>query len=308
MVRQCWLNLGLIGLVIGATAMGCNDDDTNKISAAGGKSVALSFSGLSPLQGGSHYEGWAVVAGEPVSTGKFNVGADGSLVDMNGNAVPLGEFKLSRSIAGAAAIVISVESTGDDDAYPSLTHILGGNVVSNTAQLKIDHPAALRDNFADASGKFVLATPSNEVTTDEKSGIWWMEPTSEGATKGLNLPRLPEGWVYEGWVVVNGVPVSTGTFTHADFSDNSEPHGGIMPSPTFPGEDFLANAPKGFTFPVDLSGAQARITVEATPDDAPAPSTLKVSTASIPTDAATMVVYTMENTAVSFPTGTAILK
>lgn len=74
-------------------------------------------------------------------------------------------------------------------------------------------------------------------------------PAASGPTAGLTLATLPAGWKYEGWAVINGTPVSTGTFTSASAADDSAPFSGATAGPPFPGEDFLQNAPSGLTFP-----------------------------------------------------------
>ena len=50
--------------------------------------LILNISGIDPLANGYHYEGWAIVDGAPVSTGKFNVNENGEFVDLAGNVIP----------------------------------------------------------------------------------------------------------------------------------------------------------------------------------------------------------------------------
>src|SRR5688572_179666 len=64
--------LGFV-LAVSALTMGCDGDGTTSPSA--GPPLNLTFTGLTPLQGGFHYEGWAIIGGQPFSTGKFNVAA-----------------------------------------------------------------------------------------------------------------------------------------------------------------------------------------------------------------------------------------
>ena len=104
---------------------------------------------------------------------------------------------------------------------------------------------------------------------DYFNGIWFLDPAG-GPGASLTLPILPAGWAYEGWVVVGGAPVSTGTFTSvtgAD-SDMGGPAAGANPAPPFPGQDFVSPA-------TDLRGGVAVISVEPVPDNSPAPFTLK---------------------------------
>ena len=67
------------------------------------------------------------------------------------------------------------------------------------------------------------------------------------------------------------------------------------------------NAPAGLTFPTDLAGATAVISIEPSPDDAAAPFTLKPLVGAIPVDATDHVTYSMGNQAAGFSTGTATI-
>jgi hypothetical protein len=233
--------------------------------------LTLTTSSFPTLSGGAHYEGWAIVDGEPISTGKFNVEGD-RLTDAGG--VPIDGFFLSNDVGAASTIVITIEPAGDTDAVPADTHFVAGDIVAGEAELTIAHPAALGTDFADASGSFVLATPTDgDRTNDELSGIWFLE--FPGPEASLNLPELPEGWTYEGWAVIDGVPVTSGTFRSTVGSDDSAPYSGTVRTPNFPGEDYLFNAPEGLTFPTDLSGAPVVVSVEPVPDDDPSPFVLK---------------------------------
>ena len=41
---------------------------------------------------------------------------------------------------------------------------------------------------------------------------------------GLVLPVLPDSWLYEGWVVIDGTPVSSGRFSAVDTPDFDAPY------------------------------------------------------------------------------------
>ncbi len=163
--------------------------------------------------------------------------------------------------------------------------------------------SALGDDFSTASGDYILATPTDTIDTDENSGIWFLSLATGMPTAGLTLPDLPSGWVYEGWAVINETPVTTGTFTDRADADLSAPFSGTEAGPPFPGEDFLNNAPSGLTFPTDLAGATAVISIEPSPDDASTPFTLKPLVGSIASDATDHVTYSMDNNSSVFPTG-----
>lgn len=94
-------------------------------------------------------------------------------------------------------------------------------------------------------------------------------------TPNFVLPTLPAGWAYEGWVVGDSGPLSTGTFTAFNSADASAPFSGPVGGPPVPGEDFFENAPAGETFPLDVRGRTIVISVEPVPDDSPAPFVLK---------------------------------
>lgn len=188
-----------------------------------------------------------------------------------------------------------------------------------SASLSVGHAAALGDAFTptSATGGFILATPTDgdqgAGSTNEKSGVWFLNPT--GPAAGLTLATLPAGWNYEGWIVVNGTPFSTGTFLSPSGADANagsplySPAGG----PPFPGEDLLTGAPTGSTFPVDLTtagtggGATVVISIEPSPDDSAMPFTLKPLVKQVPTGTAVGAVVPMDNMASTLPTGTATL-
>ena len=115
---------------------------------------------------------------------------------------------------------------------------------------------------------------------------------------------MPAGWAYEGWAVIDGVPVSTGTFTEVDQADDFDGFSGQMAGPPFPGEDFIMNAPEGLSFPTDLSGGTAVISVEPVPDNSANPFLLKPLVGQIPENAMDHLNYGM-NLNSNFPTGTA---
>ena len=59
---------------------------SNEVASGDGESnvLTLDLVGLEALQNGFHYEGWAIVDGQPFTTGKFNIDANGNLVTMSG--------------------------------------------------------------------------------------------------------------------------------------------------------------------------------------------------------------------------------
>lgn len=262
------------------------------------KNLTLNITGLEDLGANFRYEGWIMVNGTPVTTGVFSVNASGTLSQTT-FAIP------EAQINAATKFILTIEPFPDPSAAPTATHILAGDFTGNNASLTIGAPEALGNNFLTATGKYVLATPSDADMTNEKSGVWFIGSLPPSA--GLSLPTLPAGWKYEGWGAAGGKVFSTGTFTNLSAADEFKGFSGPLGTPPFPGEDFLVNAPVGSTFPINLSGGLAVISIEPFPDNSPAPFVLKPLLANIPAGVMDHTVYNMVNNATaSSPTGTAV--
>ena len=260
--------------------------------------VQLQFAGLPELGDASVYEGWAIVAGEPVSTGRFTVDAEGTQFDDDGNEVD--HFAVDAT--AASAFVLTLEPTVDDDPAPSDIHLLGGDVVDGTAQLSIDHPTAIGTSFDAAAGSVEVVVPTAPDNGIDTAGIWFFK---DGAGS-LTLPELPAGWVYEGWAVFDGIPVSTGRFTDPNMADDFNGFSGDESGPATPGEDFIRNAPEGLEFPRSAAGATVVVSVEPAQDDSPAPFVLKPLVGELPAEVERLGEYPLENTgADTIPTGVA---
>jgi len=259
----------------------------------------LDINGLEDLESNFQYEGWLIVGGMPVTTGTFTVDGGGVLSQTM--------FSVNMSdLINATTFVLTIEPNPDPDPDPSSTHLLAGNFMDYDAPLSVGHPAALGHDYASIDGKYILATPTNGDMTDELSGIWFLDLSGGSPAVGLTIPTLPAGWKYEGWAVISGTPVTTGTFTAVDMVDEADPYSGPDPGPPFPGEDFLVNAPPGLTFPTDLSGMTGVLSIEPDPDNSTLPFLLKPLVGGIPANAMDHVTYMMDsNVANSFPTGTA---
>ena len=286
-VRITLLSIVLFGLIlfVGASTAGASGRFQTTL-------VTLSFENLEDLGANFVYEGWALINGAPVSTGTFTVDADGNLSQYT--------FAVEARTYQIEAVVLTIEPYPDPDPAPSATHILAGNVRGRHARLTAGHPAALGDNFKTAAGSYILAVPSSS-STPYTNGIWWLNPAA-GPGPSLDLPELPAGWVYEGWVVGNGGPISTGTFTDvaAADSDAGGPYAGPDATPPFPGQDFV-NPPTNLVNHTDV------ISIEPYPDNSPAPFTFKPLVDTVEDPGAPGVAQSMQNNADSFPTGHAQL-
>ena len=262
--------------------------------AASEGELTLDFTGLTDLGEGLSYAGWLIVDETPVSTGVFTV---------DGNGIPSETtFVVNASdLESATAFVLTVEESPDPDPAPSAIKLLGGEFVNGTAILTSAFPAALGDDLSGTAGSYILAAPSAGEGGEYTSGIWWLDPAA-GPGPSLDLPDLPEGWAYEGWVVGPDGPISTGRFTSASGadSDGAGPTAGPNEAPPFPGQDFVD--PR-----LDLtSGYMAVISIEPEPDTGPEPFLIKPLVDMMIDDTGEAgVLQTMENVAGSLPRGTA---
>lgn len=207
-----------------------------------------------------------MVGGSPVSTGIFSVDQLGNLSQT--------EFNISDSDANnASAFILTIEPFPDLDPAPADSHILAGDINSGSADVSVGHPAAIGDDLTSSTGFFELNNPTGGKGSGFENGIWYVSSFPPPTTAGLNLPTLPTGWVYEGWVVENNLntSISTGTFTdeNGPDSDGAGVDAGLGSPFLFPGQDFINPAR-------DLSeNYSAVISIEPVPDNSPAPFTLK---------------------------------
>lgn len=225
-----------------------------------GRTLELHFDGLEKVGPDFVYEGWLITPDGPVTSGRFDV-------DESGRA----DFEISEELAGASSMfVLTLEPAVGDDPAPASTHVLAGAFNDGSAELTVEHPAALGTDFADATGTFILETPSTASIADDYSlGVWFLDP-SAGPGASLRLPELPDGWVYEGWAVGADGPVSTGRFVDSSGADEDlgGPAAGPDGTPPFPGQDFID--PK-----MDLIGGKIVLSVEPNPDYSDAPYAIK---------------------------------
>ncbi len=295
-------------LVVSLVMVSCSDDDDSG-TVVNESNLTLNLDGLEALGPDFLYEGWVIVAGSPVSTGTFSVNETGDLSNTT--------FSVNTQILeSATAFVLSIEPNPDPDPAPADTKLLRGEFgtgdASNTAVVGL----APVGDFAAAAGTFFLRAPTDEDVPNgapnnmnDQYGVWYGTPGMP-PSPNLTLPVLGPGWKYEGWVIGDTGPLSTGTFSAFDMRDDNatDPNGfseTVFPGPPLPGEDFFRNAPAGETFPLDIRNRMVIISVEPDPDDSPAPFVLKplVGTAGMET---APVNYDFGLNEASFPTGSVV--
>lgn len=249
--------------------------------------LTLNFDKLPALGDDWAYEGWLIVDDTPISSGIFTVSDDGTLSKSS--------FMVdAEALKMAAAFVLTIEPVPDSDPAPSPVHILAGDFADASAELTAGHAAALGNDFTSAGGTFILGIPTSDSDADSyTSGIWFT---------GLELPTLPDGWIYEGWVVGPDGPITTGTFSSPSTgdSDGGGPTAGPKAAPAaIPGQDYLNP-------PIDLtSGYAAVISIEPVPDNSPAPFVFKPLINMEIIDAGDHVDQMFTNNIASFPVGSA---
>ena len=266
MIRKAIIGCFTLGVVLTS----CNNDDDAVVLETG--NLVINLDGLEPLGSTYQYEGWVVVDGTPVSTGTFSVNDAGVLSQTS--------FEVDQNtLDNATKFVLTLEPNPDPDPAPAAQKLVAGDFVGDAAMISTATAPGVGD-FSGATGTFFLRTPTDEddgINNDnDQYGVWFGTPGMP-PSPNLVLPVLPEGWKYEGWVITDQGPISTGTFTDptAMAVDDAAPFSGANPGPPVPGEDFFVNAPAGVVFPLDVRGRTVVISVEPFPDNSPAPFLLK---------------------------------
>lgn len=265
-------------LALGVFASSCSDDDDNN-TASNTANLTLNLEGLEPLGSDFVYEGWIIVPGEqlPVSTGLFNVDDAGDLSQTS--------FTVDAAqLEAATRFVVSIEpvgETGQAALDPAATKLLVGDFSGTTAQVS----TSIVGDFSGSGGTFFLRTPTDEEpgtgnNMNDENGVWFGMPSMTGPpTANSEFPVLDntKGWAYEGWVIGDNGPISTGVFYDFNGRDDFNMFSGdeFKLGPPVPGEDFFLNEPTPGAFPLDVRGRTVVVSVEPVPDDSPRPFVMK---------------------------------
>lgn len=283
--------------------IGCDSADTVEQDVAKVQ-VRLDVENLPPLQDGFTYQAWARVGAETHGADPFNVTETGSFLNEAGQIIQ-NVVVFPVDISEAREIFVTIEEKRDSDALPSGTVVLAGDVTEFEAALSVAHERALGTMFDNQTGTFMLLNWMSGASSDETSGVWFINGSREVPSAGLSLPPLPEGWIYEGWVDLGGRLVSTGPFRENSTHDLQRLYSDTD-TPPYPGEDFLENPPEGVTFPLDPAGATIRVSVEPFPDDTEQPYGIYVLSGTVPSSPVAATPYPLQAD-VMVPVGTATL-
>ena len=236
--------------------LGCDSDESDS------QRFLLYLSDMGELAEDSTYETWLVSPDdEYLSLGRFN--APNSIVSLS--------YPVTDELLAATKILVSIELNDVEREEPSDSILLGGYLLEGVAELSANHPDALNTDFIDASGSYLLTTPSTIDDEDFYRGVWWYNPGLE-QQHSLFLPELPTGWTYESWVQGIEEPLSMGKFLlpyRVDADGPGATAGPIEEVPQFPGQDYIFP-------PTDLSGLSVFVTAEPNPDDSEDPFFLRI--------------------------------
>jgi len=279
----------------------CGCEDKFRVAGPDTGTISLSCRALEDLGSGYIYEGWIAVEDELISVGVFTVDDTGELQPS--------EFQVPEAdLWNADKFVITIERVPDDDPVPSKTRYMAGDfsvvgAISGDAWLTCGHPDALGDDFSKLYGNYLLETPTTAGDPDDyANGIWFGIPGAPPHWGTLiSLRYLPDGWLYEGWIITPDGSISTGKFSAVSSADldGPGPSAGPDPGADYPGQDFIDP-------PLYLRGHGVWITIEPDPDNSPEPFTMVVLADSAVADLGPFSFQSLENRVESsFPTGVA---
>ena len=268
---------------------------------------------------GVRFQGWALVSGQPVSTGQFVLDASVTpkrVLSPSGvlygttTAATFGPSNtgLGQSfpfILNATAFFVTIEPAGIDDGVPDGSVLMAGTFNGATCALSAAGVAQgaqawTLGDWTAASGVVTLESPTNGTPTNGTptngnanlaSGMWFEIPGAP-ALPGLSLPAVQGSWRLQSWVSnsATGDTYSTGQFSAASGPDrdfqSAATRGALNVGPLFPGQDFVTTV--NTTTPIlDLADGtwEARITAEPDVDNAQAPFPLTLLSAPLPSSA-----------------------
>lgn len=222
-----------------------------------------SFERLPPVPEG-HYEIWTErVEGGGERLGAFVVLPGGALTSLTGE--PLQEFPVAELPSAGTTILLTVEPGKEPAEERSRRVVLRGAL----SEASVTFESALE--LPEGAQRAILLAPTAKDVPDT-AGLWFAKTTGTKGkpASGLNLPVRDDGWAYGGFVTTaGGTTLRTGLFTDPAKPDAGAPFSGQKRGLALPGEDFLARAPEGTTFPLNLADGRSTVAVSLLPDFAP---------------------------------------
>lgn len=245
-----------------------------------------------------------------IDIGVFYHRESGILVDGSNREIQEGLFTLPNQVDAIESVSLALYDN-QDLQDPTVIPFLTGDIVEDRALVSF-----LREFDDAADNRFMLGTPTdNNSLINERSGIWFGDLV-QGIPQ-LNLPQLPNGWIYEGWAIIDDQPLTTGKFARTTVTDLFSGFSDTQaPLPSFPGEDFLLDPPifvfPDLVFPVDLSGQQVAITIEPNVSGADptgqGPFPMKILQAEVPRLGQAGVLYDLDYALDNLPKATVVLR
>jgi hypothetical protein len=211
-----------------------------------------------PSNKGDHYEIWLRnLEGGEQPIGYFKVMDGGSLVTLAGD--PFTALSLLDVPRSGATLLVAVEKGDSPVSERSERIVLQGSFKETSVELKAVLPEIKGDQVA------LLANPT--LTKSKGVAGLWFTKDANGVVSGLNLAKLPAGWKYGVFVVTDkSGKFFLGMFSDANKADEKSYFGGKKTSWSVPGEDFVANAPKGVKFPLELNDGKTQVIVSVEPE------------------------------------------
>lgn len=225
----------------------------------------------------------------------------GDVVDASGT--PIDTFKTDDvSMRKLQGILVTIEANPSAEA-PSGMQIISGTFIDRVAELTVP----ISSGITSASGSLRVFSPTDGPDTNENSGFWMVDSVGEPS---LDMPDTTAALQYETFVEIDGQNLNVGRFDVVDDRDDFCRFCADIeefPQPERPGDDLLINAPEGMVFPIDLSEAIVRISLEGRFNDFVQQSQLIVFEAVLPAGLIGEEIVGFTNLTASFPRGQAVL-
>lgn len=246
----------------------CGDGGVSAIPKVTGLTVSNLPTLVTTTDG--YYEAWVSIEesadhGDAAyrTMGKFNVRADGVLIDPSGNNFSLNASRFDLNKIEDA--IISVEPYGDADTILNGTKILGalkstenGELVFHLSMSYSHILGNTANTLPGATAKYTLVTPTDTSGDPDsyKKGAWFTLDTL-GQTAGLTVSQISDtlDWKYQAWLFDGRDTIlwryNMGKFNGSNEPDNFQQCQIFIPTWNIPGQDWtIPNCPAGGPPPI----------------------------------------------------------